>query len=103
MVRPEKIKNILEKIKHCIEAGKYTMTKHAMDRQNQRSINLAEILYVLKTGREEKNKASFDETQNTWKYAIRGKTKLDLQDIRIIIALELDGMLIITVMHVGDI
>lgn len=103
MVRPEKIKNILGKIKYCIETGKYILTKHAVERQNERLINLAEILHVLRTGREEKTKSSFDELQNTWKYAVRGKTKLDNKDVRIIVAFEDDGMLVITVMYVGGI
>lgn len=81
MFRPEKMKNVFEKIKYCLESGKYILTKHALERQSQRSINLPDVLHVLKNGREEKNKSSFDEAQNTWKYAIRGKTKATNYDI----------------------
>jgi hypothetical protein len=35
-----------------------------------------------------------------WKYAIRGKTKIDHLDIRVIVTVEEDGLLIITVMYV---
>jgi len=101
--RPQKIEIVLERIWDCLLTGKYILTRHAIDRQKERSINLAETLHILKTGYEEKNKTCFDDKQNTWKYAIRGKTILSSKDVRIIIAFEEDGMLVITVMHVGDI
>jgi hypothetical protein len=69
----DKIKNLLEKIRDCIEKGNYTLTVHALDRQTERDINLPETLYVLKTGYEDKRKTCFDIQWNTWKYAIRGK------------------------------
>lgn len=102
MPRPEKIKNVLQKISYCVEMGNYILTKHAIDRQIERTINLPEVLYVLKNGREEKSKSCLDEVKKTWKYAIRGKTKATHADIRIIVAFKNDGMLIITVMYVGD-
>lgn len=99
--RPPKITKLLEKIKECIEQKKYTHTEHAIVRQNERDITLAEVRHVLITGYEEKTKTSFDEKYNTWNYAIRGKTKIDKLDVRIIIAFDETGMIIITVMHVG--
>ncbi len=54
---------------------------------------------MLKNGYHEKQKTSFDEVFQVWKYAVRGKT-LDGFDIRIIITFDEDGMLIITVRHV---
>lgn len=99
-IKPERHPNILKKIKECIEEGKYILTKHALDRQKERSVNLATTLYVLKNGYEEKSKTFFDKEHNTYKYAIRGITLND-EDIRIIIALDENGILIITVMYVG--
>jgi hypothetical protein len=100
--RPPKIENLLEKIKECIDQKMYTQTEHAIVRQEERKITLPEIRYVLLTGYEEKIKTSFDDHHNTWNYAIRGKTKIDKLDLRIIVAFDEKGMLIITVMHVGD-
>ncbi len=94
--KPEKLKNVLDKIKKCIEFGKYILTFHAFDRQNERAISLPMTLQVLKTGYEEKRKTCFDNERNTWKYAIRGKT-LDKLDVRVIVAFDEDDMLIITV------
>lgn len=99
--RPTQIADLHKKICACIDKGKYVHSKHAWKRQDSRKINLEEVLYVLRHGRHEKIKTSFDEVFQSWKYAIRGKT-LDDDDIRIIIAFDEFGMLIITVMHVFD-
>jgi hypothetical protein len=101
--RPEKLNNVLDKVKASIACGNYRLTSHALDRQTERAINLPETLHVLKTGFEEKAKTSFDEQQNTWKYAIRGKTIRDTLDVRVIIAFDENEMLIITVMYIGQV
>lgn len=100
--RPEKIKNVLIKIKECVEKGHYFVTSHAFIRQNERMISLPESLYVLETGYEEKKKTCFDAVYNTWKYAIRGKTLRDELDVRVIVSFDENGMLIITVMHIEN-
>ena len=99
--RPKKKENIIELIRECIENDRYTMTTHALSRQSERKINVAEIIHVLKTGNEEKKKTCFDDNNNTWKYAIKGKTKLDKLDVRVIVAFDEFEMLIITVMYTG--
>jgi hypothetical protein len=97
--RPTQLEELFPKIRACIEQGLYRQSKHAIDRELERQIDLPDVLYVLKTGYHEKQKTSFDEVFETWKYAVRGKT-LDNLDIRIIIAFDEEGMMIITVMHV---
>ena len=97
--RPPQIEKLSHMIRDCIERGCYRQTRHAIDRKIERNIDLPDVLYVLKNGYHEKKKSSFDEAFQTWKYAIRGKT-IDKFDLRIIIAFNDDGMMIITVMHV---
>jgi uncharacterized protein DUF4258 len=97
--RPAQLDELFPKIRGCIDQGLFRQSKHAIDRELERKINLADVLYVLKNGYHEKQKTSFDELFRTWKYAVRGKT-LDGIDIRIIIAFDSNGMMIITVMHV---
>ncbi|HEV8051140.1 MAG TPA: DUF4258 domain-containing protein, partial [Parachlamydiaceae bacterium] len=97
--RPSQLDELFPKIRDCIDKGSYRQSKHAVERKIERCIDLPDVLYVLKNGYHEKQKTSFDETFNAWKYAIRGKT-LDNIDIRIIIAFDDNDMLIITVMHV---
>jgi hypothetical protein len=101
--RPEKLQDVLGKIKDCIERGSYRFTMHALDRQNERSINVPTTLYVLKNGYEEKRKTTFDIEKNTWKYAIRGTSIRGDLDIRVIVAFDESEMLVITVMHVEGI
>jgi hypothetical protein len=97
--RPSQIADLHKKICECIDEGNYVHTKHSLERQESRKIGLEDALYVLRNGRHEKIKTSFDEIFQSWKYAIRGET-LDGDDIRIIIAFDKFDMLIITIMHV---
>lgn len=97
--KPKQIDNLSDMIRKCIENETYIQTKHALQREFERSIELSDALYILRHGRHEKNKTTFDEIFQTWKYAIRGRT-LENLDIRVIIAFDENGMLIITVMHV---
>ena len=97
--RSPKQDELFPKIHDCLEKGFYRQSKHAIERGLEREIDIPDVLYVLKNGYHEKQKTSFDETFQTWKYAVRGKT-LDEIDIRIIIAFDDTGMMIITVMHV---
>jgi hypothetical protein len=97
--RPAQLEEVFPLIRDCIEKGMYRQSRHALGRADERHIVLSDVLYVLKSGYHEKQKTSFDDTFQTWKYAIRGKT-LDRLDIRIIVAFDDEGMMIITVMHV---
>lgn len=100
--KPPKIDNLLDIIRKCIEEDRYTVTTHAFIRQQERKINFSEVVHILKTGYEEKKKSCFDENNNVWKYAIRGKTKIDELDVRIIVTIDANGVLIITVMYVEN-
>jgi hypothetical protein len=80
-----------------IQKGTYSVSAHALERQNQRLIDLKHVLYVLKTGTREESKDLFDVKRQMWKYAIRGKTTENI-NLRVIIAFE-DEMIIITVMR----
>jgi Domain of unknown function (DUF4258) len=97
--RPSLLDELFPKIRDCIDKGLYRQSKHVFERELERKIDLPDVLYILKNGYHEKQKTSFDETFQTWKYAVRGKT-LDEIDIRAIIAFDDIGMMIITVMHV---
>ncbi len=97
--RPSQADELFPKIRDCLDKGLYRQSKHAIERESEREIDLPDVLYVLKNGYHEKQKTSFDEAFQTWKYSVRGKT-LDEIDIRIIIVFDDAGMMIITVMHV---
>lgn len=95
---PPQIEDLLYVVKIHVDERRYRQTIHALQRQHERQIDLLDALYVLKNGYHEKKKTHFDTVNKAWKYAVRGKT-LDKQDVRVIIAFDDDGMLIITVMH----
>ena len=92
-----KTAELLRKIREHVQKGTYVITSHALERQNQRQIDLKHVLYVLKNGMREEEKDLFDVKKQEWKYAIRGKT-IDQIDLRIIVAFE-EEMIIITVMR----
>ena len=89
---------LLRKVKDHIQRGTYIVSAHAFKRQNQRFVDLEDVLYVLKTGRRDENKDLYDVKWQMWKYAICGLTT-DRINLRIIIAFE-DEMVIITVMRI---
>ena len=98
--RPEKHPDLMALILKCIEDGNYLDTRHAEERQGERSINRLEVVYVLKNGHHEKRKDKFEEQFNAWNYAIRGKT-LDKRDLRIVVSFdETTKMLIITAIEI---
>jgi hypothetical protein len=99
MQKPAKIADVLKKIKECIDADRYYDTSHAIRRRQERVVSLTEVLYVLRNGRHEKAKDQYKEEHGDWTYAIRGKT-IDGDDLRIAVAFDEDGMLIITVIRV---
>lgn len=96
---PPQLEKLRDKICECIENDKYRQTLHALHGEAERSLDLVDALYVLKTGRHEKSKTTFDDIFQTWKYAIRGWT-LDKEDIRVIVSFDGEGMLIITVIKI---
>jgi hypothetical protein len=94
------IKDVLGEIQKHIKTRRYRITSHAEQRQEQYNITLPNLLFVLSTGTHEKEKTLFDNTFQTWKYAIRGKTIDSMEDLRIIVAFE-DEMAVITVIRLN--
>ncbi|NGX40152.1 MAG: hypothetical protein KR126chlam1_01497 [Chlamydiae bacterium] len=93
--RPPKIENLLDVIKRLVEEGFFRFSKHAITRRKERSISPQDAIHILKNGFHEKRKTIFDEPNQTWKYAIRGKTK-DNQEVRVIVAI-VEEIIIITI------
>ena len=100
MQKRPKIQNLLNAVKSSIESGRYFDTRHATDRQSERSIRRTEILYVLKNGRHEKSKDQYQERYRAWNYAIRGRT-IDKRDVRVVVSFDENNMLIITAIELG--
>jgi hypothetical protein len=90
----------VSKAREYISRQAYRISVHALQRQEQRSISLREILYVLKNGYHEEAYSGFEVKRQTWKYAIRGRTP-DGIDLRVIVAF-LEEMAIITVIEITE-
>ena len=100
MRKKPKIQSLLNAVRGCVESGRYFDTRHATDRQAERSISRSELLYVLKNGRHEKSKDQYQERYRAWNYAIRGKT-IDKKDVRVVVSFDENNMLIITAIDLG--
>ena len=87
--RPPKLPNVLQIVRECIENGRYLDTRHATDRQNERSITRLEILDVLRRGRHVPSRDRYEEAYGDlgWSYAIEGKT-IDNRPLRVIVAFD---------------
>lgn len=87
--RPPKLKNVLSTVHRCIETGKYLDTRHATDRQNERSITRLEIIQTLRHGRHVPSRDRYDEAYGElgWTYVIEGKT-VDRRSLRVVIAFD---------------
>jgi hypothetical protein len=92
-----KTDDLLRKVRKHIQEGTYVVSAHALQRQNQRLIDVQDVLYVLNNGTREEEKDLFDVKRQDWKYAIRGKTN-DKINLRVIISFK-EAMVIITVMR----
>lgn len=99
--RPEKLSDLLKKIREAVESGNYFVSTHAVERGIQRGIIRTEYEHVLKTGFHESKKDVFDEFYNTWNYAIRGKT-FDKRELRIVTSFDENNLLIITIIDLGE-
>lgn len=96
--RPPKIDSLYEKIQNCLKKHRYRQSRHAMERVDRRNITFFDVLYVLENGCREEAKDSYDEAFQSWKYSIRGKT-VEAIDLRVIISINEENMIIITVVN----
>ena len=99
--RSAKIAQVLVKIRECIEADRYVETIHFQLRKLQRNIDFQDVLFVLLNGRHEARKDQYDESFQSWNYAIRGRS-LDDEEIRVVISFDDEGLLIITAFYLNE-
>ena len=93
-----KVGDVRERIKDAVTSGHYFVSNHAYSRSQDRRIPIPHVEYVLLNGFHEKRKDSFQEEFSSWNYSIRGKTP-DRVDARIVVALNDDGVLVVTVIN----
>lgn len=86
---------LLAAVRKAATEGSIFYSVHALERLEERGIITLEVRYVLKTGRHEHVKDEYKVEHNAWNYAIRGKT-LDGRDLRIAVAIDSEGVLVVT-------
>ena len=70
----EEDRQVLEKIRRLIATDNYIFTEHALKRVDERKVSVFDALYVLKTGRHERDKTQLNSKYQVWNYAISGTT-----------------------------
>ncbi len=100
MKKASKIKDMLFRVRRCVESANYIYTQHARNRMIERSINRDDVIEVLLNGYHEKAKDTFDFVYCCWNYAIRGKAD-EVRNIRVVVSFDNAGLLVITVIDLG--
>ena len=81
------------------------ITRHAVERMDQRSITRMDVTRVLNTGHHEKKKDEYHSEHGSWAYAIRGED-IDGRALRLVVSFEEtnDGksVLVVTVIDLDD-
>ena len=95
-MRPQKVPDVLKKVRECLDAGRYCEMPHALQQMAARKIIPSEVRYVLKHGRHEPRKDQFSEQHGAWNYAIRGRTLDHDRELRIEVSFDADLLLVIT-------
>lgn len=83
---------ILQKLRQCLEKGNFVLKAHQKQRERERNITRAEVLYVLKRGHINSERGGFDLRLQRDKYAIWGRT-IDGRALEIIVAFDQEDRL----------
>ena len=95
---PPKLAGVAARIREDATAGRFHELPHTQTRKEQRNIRRHDIQHVLKTGRREDRKDSYEDNHKSWNYSITGAT-VDERKVRVIVSFESNYMLIITVIE----
>lgn len=88
-------------VKAAAASGAYRFVGHALDRLQERFVTEAEVQGVLANGWHEVRKDEFKAQHGSWNYAWRCKT-IDDRHLRIAVAVYEDGLLVVTVIAIGE-
>jgi hypothetical protein len=89
--RPAKLNEVEAQVRAAVEDGRYRYTVHGSERLDQRIVRQGiletDVTYVLKHGRRESRKDTWNELRQSWSYAMRGKT-IDEVNLRVCVAFD---------------
>ena len=97
-----KIPDVVARLTEALANDAVRFSDHAQRRLDERlydyGLDELDVLRVLKKGRREEEKDEWHEGHQEWNYAFRGKT-VDKTELRVSVALKLNGVLVITVIN----
>jgi len=94
--RPSKQADVVTKVRPAAATGMYSFVDHAAKRLNDCEVTTLKVVHILQNGWHEVRKDDWQVKHNAWNDAIRGRT-LDQRKLRLAVALDPNGILIITV------
>lgn len=92
MKRDYETSHILQRVRQCLENGYFILKTHQKQRERERGITRAEVLYVLRRGNINPKRGGFDSKFQRDKYAIWGRT-VDGRKLEIIVAFDPEARL----------
>ena len=90
----------MEVIHHRVKSGDFILLPHAIERSDERSLTRMDIAEVLTNGVHEADRDRYSTEHDAWKYSILGIT-VDERTTRVIVALALNTVVVITVFPVA--
>ena len=98
--RSEWNENVLADVLLHIKTRRYKITRHVEEHQEEYDITLPDLLHALSNGYHEKEKTTFSNEHQSWKYAIRGWTIDRKKDLRVIVSFA-EEMVLITIVWIN--
>lgn len=99
--RPAKHAKVKAAILEAVAAETVQLTRHAIERMEERQISYSDLVGVFYSGFHEARKDQFDALNGAWNYAMRGKLLDDDRELRVVVALDPSGVLVITAIDLG--
>jgi hypothetical protein len=90
---------ILGKVGACVNGDLFRFTNEALQRLQERSIMVAEVIEALRTASHVEAWDRFKDEHQAWNYGLLGHT-IDLRPVRLAVTFD-EGLLVITVIPLG--
>jgi predicted transcriptional regulator len=94
--RPEKDALVVAKVATFLIADQIQFPVHARQQMHIRDITRSDVLEVLSRGWREPRKDEWKEAFRQWRYAYRGHDDSGIKNLRVAVALEDSGVIVVT-------
>lgn len=80
---PPKRPEVQAEVRRLLDAGHYYEEEHALQRMAERGIFSRQVRYVLRHGRRDASRDTFDKRTDSWRYVIEGQEPDEAMRIRL--------------------